>query len=87
MKQQKIKVNYTTAEYLSTSPAALKKNYPKFETLCSESDFIMLNKKTQFPYLLGKKQDCTLLAGRYIDARHKKREESTNQCCAPPPQF
>ncbi len=36
----------------------------------------MLNKKTQLQYLLGEKQDCILLAARYIDACHKK-EEST----------
>ncbi len=51
--------------------------YPKFETLCP--DFKLLNKKTQILYLLGEKQDCILLAARYIDACHKKREESTNQ--------
>ncbi len=51
--------------------------YPKFETLCP--DFKLLNKKTQIQYLLGEKQDCILLAARYIDACHKKREESTNQ--------
>ncbi len=39
--------------------------YPKFETLCR--DFKMLNKKTQLQYLLGEKQDCILLAARYID--------------------
>ncbi len=56
-----------------------KKFHPTFvfETLCP--DFKMLNKKTQLQYLLGEKQDCILLAARYIDARHKKREESTNQ--------
>ncbi len=51
-------------------------SYSKFETLCS--DFKMLNKKTQLQYLLGEKQDCILLAARYIDTCHKKREESTN---------
>ncbi len=53
--------------------------YPKFETLYP--DFKMLNKKTQLQYLLGEKQDCISLAARYIDACHKKREESTD---APP---
>ncbi len=51
--------------------------YPKFETLYP--DFKMLNKKTQLQYLLGEKQDCISLAANYIDACHKKREESTNQ--------
>ncbi len=70
----------------TSSPAAPTINiletpfYPKFETLCP--DFKLLNKKTQIQYLLGEKQDCILLAARYIDACHKKREESTNQWCA-----
>ncbi len=54
--------------------------YPKFETPCP--DFKLLNKKTQIQYLLGEKQDCILLAARYIDACHKKRESTTNQWCA-----
>ncbi len=57
-----------------------KKFYLKFEILYP--DFKMLNKKTQLQYLLDEKQDCILLAARYIDACHKKREESTNQWCA-----
>ncbi len=66
----------------TSSPAALtiktlEIHYLKFETLYP--DFKMLNKKTQLQYLLGEKQDCISLAARYIDARHKKREESTNQ--------
>ncbi len=44
--------------------------YPKFETLCP--DFKLLNKKTQIQYLLGEKQDCILLAARYINACHKR---------------
>ncbi len=44
--------------------------HPKFETLCP--DFKMLNKKTQLQYLSGEKQDCILLAARYIDACHKE---------------
>ncbi len=44
--------------------------FAKFETLCL--DFKKLNKKTQLLYLLGEKQDCILLAARYIDACHKE---------------
>ncbi len=55
-------------------------NWIKLIALCP--DFKIFNKKTQIQYLLGEKQDCILLAARYIDACHKKREESTNQWCA-----
>lgn len=51
--------------------------YPKFKILCP--DFIKLNNKTQLQHVLGEKRDCILLAARYINACHKKREESTNQ--------
>ncbi len=36
------------------------------KTFYTKFDFKMLNKKTQLQYLLGEKQDCILLATRYI---------------------